>query len=186
MEVIETPLKGLLLLKNTIIGDARGYFLECFHKKKFMELTGWEGEFVQANQSLSRKNVIRGLHFQTGSSAQGKLVRVLKGKVIDTILDVRPDSPTFGQSYSVELDDSNTYQLFVPRGFAHGFSVLSDEAAFYYKCDNYYDRTAEEAINPLDPELNIDWKIPAGDMILSDKDRQAKTWAEYKKHIGAG
>ena len=186
MELISTPLQGLFIIKNNLLGDSRGYFLESFHKKKFEELTGQSVDFVQDNQSLSRKNVVRGLHFQTGEWAQAKLVRVVQGKVLDTVVDIRPESDTFGQSFSFELDDTNEYQLFVPKGFAHGFSVLTEVAVFFYKCDNYYFRDAERGIDPLDADLNINWKIEPGDHLLSEKDKQAKSWADFSRELTGG
>ena len=134
---------------------------------KFSNLTGWEGQFVQDNQSASTYGVVRGLHFQQGEYAQAKLVRVLQGKVLDVAVDLRPDSPSFGKSFAVELDESNEHQLFVPRGFAHGFSVLTEKAVFFYKCDNYYNKASESGIHPFDPTLNIQWQIDAATAILS-------------------
>lgn len=179
MELIETPLKDCWLIKNTLIGDERGYFLESFNHRKFSNLTGWEGQFVQDNQSASTYGVVRGLHFQQGEYAQAKLVRVLQGKVLDVAVDLRPDSPSFGKSFAVELDDSNEYQLFVPRGFAHGFSVLTEKAVFFYKCDNYYNKASESGIHPFDPTLNIQWQIDAATAILSAKDKAAQSWEAY-------
>lgn len=179
MELIETPLKDCWLIKNTLIGDERGYFLESFNHRKFSNLTGWEGQFVQDNQSASSYGVVRGLHFQQGEYAQAKLVRVLQGKVLDVAVDLRPDSPSFGKSFAVELDDSNEYQLFVPRGFAHGFSVLTEKAVFFYKCDNYYNKASESGIHPFDPTLNIQWQIDAATAILSAKDKAAQSWEAY-------
>lgn len=179
MELIETPLKDCWLIKNTLIGDERGYFLESFNHRKFSNLTGWEGQFVQDNQSASTYGVVRGLHFQQGEFAQAKLVRVLLGKVLDVAVDLRPDSPSFGKSFAVELDDSNEYQLFVPRGFAHGFSVLTEKAVFFYKCDNYYNKASESGIDPFDPMLNIQWQIDAASAVLSAKDKAAQSWEAY-------
>jgi dTDP-4-dehydrorhamnose 3,5-epimerase len=179
MELIETPLKDCWLIKNTLIGDERGYFLESFNHRKFSNLTGWEGQFVQDNQSASSYGVVRGLHFQQGEYAQAKLVRVLQGKVLDVAVDLRPDSPSFGKSFAVELDDSNEHQLFVPRGFAHGFSVLTEKAVFFYKCDNYYNKASESGIHPFDPTLNIQWQIDAATAILSAKDKAAQSWEAY-------
>lgn len=179
MELIETPLKDCWLIKNTIIGDERGYFLESFNHRKFSNLTGWEGQFVQDNQSASGYGVVRGLHFQRGEFAQAKLVRVLLGKVLDVAVDLRPDSPSYGLSFSVELDESNEYQLFVPRGFAHGFSVLTKKAVFFYKCDNYYNKASESGIHPFDTDLNIQWQIDSATAILSAKDKEAQSWQQY-------
>jgi len=179
MELIETPLKDCWLIRNSIFPDERGYFLESFNHKKFSSLTGWEGEFVQDNQSASSFGVVRGLHFQLGEHAQAKLVRVLQGKVLDVAVDLRPNSPSFGKMYSVELSDNNEFQLFVPRGFAHGFSVLSEKATFFYKCDNYYHKSSESGIHPFDTSLNIDWKIAKEAATLSIKDQTAQSWQQY-------
>lgn len=170
MKATETYLKDCFILEPSIFNDDRGYFFESFNKKKFEEITGQSGEFVQDNQSSSTYGVIRGLHFQKGDSAQAKLVRVLEGSVLDVAVDIRPGSPTYGKWISVELSSENKKQLYVPRGFAHGFSVLSPIAVFVYKCDNYYEKAAEGGIRFDDPFLNIDWKIPKDKGILSDKD----------------
>jgi dTDP-4-dehydrorhamnose 3,5-epimerase len=183
MEIVETTLKDCFLIKNTLFKDERGYFFECFNRKRFTEKTGFDTEFVQDNQSQSTYGVVRGLHFQTGNWAQAKLVRVLKGKVLDVALDLRPDSPTFGKSFSVELSDDNSFQLFIPRGFAHGFSVLTNEAVFFYKCDNYYHKASEGGIHPLDQHIGIDWGILKEDIILSEKDARAPSWEEFAKTI---
>lgn len=179
MQLIETPLKDCFILQNTIFHDDRGYFFESFNHKKFSQLTGWEGHFVQDNQSESVYGVVRGLHFQNGDHAQAKLVRVLKGTVLDVAVDIRPDSPSFGKSFSIELSDKNETQLFIPRGFAHGFSVLSPTATFFYKCDNYYNKPAEDGISPYDKDLAIDWQVPAEKGLLSGKDIQLPGWADY-------
>ncbi len=179
MQIIETPLKDCWLIKNSLFHDERGYFLESFNHQKFSSATGWQGHFVQDNQSASTYGVVRGLHFQRGEHAQAKLVRVVYGKVLDVAVDLRPDSPSFGKSYCVELSDNNEHQLFVPRGFAHGFSVLSDRAVFFYKCDNYYNKPSEGGIHPFDAQLAIDWQIPPGEAVLSAKDSQANSWADY-------
>jgi dTDP-4-dehydrorhamnose 3,5-epimerase len=183
MQVIPTPLRDCFIIKNTIIGDSRGYFFESFNQQKFSDLPGWQGTFVQDNQSESGYGVVRGLHFQQGEWAQAKLVRVLKGKVLDVALDIRPQSPTFGQSFSVELSDDNEYQFFLPRGFAHGFSVLSESATFFYKCDNFYNKASESGIYPYDADLAIDWKVPLEDALLSDKDKNAGKWEELKTRL---
>jgi len=183
MQLIETPLKDCYIIKNTIFKDDRGYFFESFNHRHFSQLTGWEGNFVQDNQSESVYGVVRGLHFQVGEYAQAKLVRVVKGKVLDVAVDIRPHSPSFGKSFSIVLSDENESQLFIPRGFAHGFSVISPSAAFFYKCDNYYNKPAESGINPYDADLAIDWMVPPGDAILSEKDMKAITWAEFSKGL---
>lgn len=179
MQLIETPLKDCYIIRNTIFKDDRGYFFESFNHRKFSELTGWEGNFVQDNQSESVFGVVRGLHFQADEYAQAKLVRVIKGKVLDVAVDIRRDSPSFGKSFSIELSDENENQLFIPRGFAHGFSVLSPSATFFYKCDNYYHKGSEGGINPYDKDLAIDWLIPPREAILSEKDMKAGSWADY-------
>jgi dTDP-4-dehydrorhamnose 3,5-epimerase len=163
-------LAGCFIIYDTVIKDARGYFVESFNRKRFNERTGVDIEFVQDNQSQSTKGVLRGLHFQRGDAAQAKLVRVLQGAVLDVVVDIRKGSPTFGQHLSIELSDTSHTQLFIPRGFAHGFLVLSDTAVFFYKCDNYYDKESEAGIMFNDPSLHIDWKLPSKELILSDKD----------------
>ncbi len=171
MQIEKTIIQDCYLIKNNLIGDSRGYFFESFNHQKFVELTGWQGQFVQDNQSMSRFGVVRGLHFQQGKHAQAKLVRVLQGKVLDVVVDIRPESPSFGQHITVELSDDNLHQLFVPRGCAHGFSVLSEQAVFFYKCDNYYNKAAEGGIHPFDKQLGIDWQIPLDKVLLSEKDK---------------
>jgi dTDP-4-dehydrorhamnose 3,5-epimerase len=178
MKVLETPLKGCFVVENQMLGDARGYFFEGFNHQKFAAATGWHGQFVQDNQSESAQNVVRGMHLQLGRYGQAKLVRVLKGRVLDVALDLRPASPTFGQHFAIELADDNRHQLFIPREFAHGFSVLSDTATFFYKCDNYYYKESELGIAPYDAQLGIDWKIAERNAILSAKDQVAQSWAE--------
>jgi len=170
MKVQETKLKGCFILEPQKIGDSRGYFFESFNARKFAELTGNQTTFVQDNQSFSTRGVLRGLHAQAGVHAQAKLVRVLKGEVIDVAVDVRPDSLTFGQSFAVNLSAENNLQLFVPRGFLHGFVVLSDQVEFFYKCDNFYNKESEQGVIYNDSDLNIDWRIPQDEMIISDKD----------------
>lgn len=173
MKVTETKLKGCYIIEPTKFGDSRGYFMESFNAKQFADLTGSQVDFVQDNQSFSTKGVLRGLHAQTGEDAQAKLVRVLQGKVLDVAVDVRPGSETFGQHVAVELSEENNLQLFVPRGFLHGFVVLSDIATFFYKCDNYYNKNAECGVNPLDKDLNINWEFKKEDLLLSEKDQAA-------------
>ena len=171
MNVLDTPLPGLVLLEPRVFGDARGYFFESYSERDCPGLP--DGiRFVQDNESKSRYGVVRGLHFQKAPHAQAKLVRVVSGRVLDVAVDIRPGSPTFGQSYCVELSGENHLQLFIPKGFAHGFSVLSDEVVFQYKCDEYYHPESEGAIAWDDPDLAIDWRIPAADVIVSDKDRR--------------
>ena len=170
MNVIETGIPGLLILEPRVFGDSRGYFFEAFNRKAFTDAVG-EVDFVQDNESRSSYGVVRGLHFQKGEWAQAKLVRVVEGRVLDVAVDLRPGSPTYGQHTSVELTGENHRQLFIPRGFAHGFSVLSETAVFQYKCDNYYHPEAEGAVAWDDTDLAIDWQIPADRVLLSAKDR---------------
>jgi len=181
MNIQETKLKGCFILEPRKFADERGYFFESFNEKAFNDLTGTNTHFVQDNQSYSKKGVIRGLHEQAGEHAQAKLVRVLKGEVIDVAVDARPDSPTFGQHVSIDLSAENNKQLFVPRGFLHGFSVLSDEAVFFYKCDNFYNKESEQGILYNAPELNIDWGIAAGKETVSEKDLILPTFNEFFK-----
>ncbi len=170
MKATETKLKGCFIIEPTIFKDARGYFFESFNEPKFEQLTGQNGHFVQDNQSASTYGVIRGLHFQKGEHAQAKLVRVIEGKVLDVAVDIREGSETYGQWVGVELSAENNTQLYVPRGFAHGFSVLSETAVFAYKCDNGYNKEFEGGLRFNDPDLNIDWGIPEDKMNLSEKD----------------
>jgi dTDP-4-dehydrorhamnose 3,5-epimerase len=170
MQVEETKLKDCFIIKDTLFKDPRGYFFESFNQQKFNELTRLKVQFVQDNQSKSTKGVLRGLHFQLGTHAQAKLVRVLEGKVLDVAVDIRSNSKTFGQHVAVELTAENETQLFVPRGFANGFVVLSDTATFFYKCDNYYHKLSEGGIIYNDPQLAINWQLPSGDLLLSKKD----------------
>ena len=169
MKVIQTTIPEVVIIEPDVFGDSRGYFFESYSQKKFDELVR-PVRFVQDNESKSKYGVLRGLHFQKGKDAQSKLVRVVKGRVLDVAVDIRKGSPTFGKYVSVELTEDNHRQLFVPRGFAHGFSVLSDEAIFQYKCDNLYAPHAEGAIAWNDPEIGIDWQLPAEDVLLSAKD----------------
>ncbi len=178
MKVTETYLKGCYILEPLKFEDERGYFFESFNEKAFNELTGTETHFVQDNQSYSIKNVIRGLHAQTGAHAQAKLVRVLEGEVLDVVVDVRPQSPTFGRHLAVNLSEQNNIQLFIPRGFLHGFSVLSEEAVFFYKCDNFYNKDAEQGVIYNSPELCIDWGIEAGKEVVSGKDLLLPSFSE--------
>jgi len=178
MKVTETKLKGCFILEPAKYGDSRGYFMESFNEKTFNELTGTNTHFVQDNQSYSTRGVLRGLHAQAGEHAQAKLVRVLQGEVIDVAVDVRSNSDTFGQYVAVNLSADNNLQLFVPRGFLHGFVVLSETATFFYKCDNFYHKESECGVHPLDADLAVDWQIPVQEMILSDKDQSAPTFKE--------
>jgi dTDP-4-dehydrorhamnose 3,5-epimerase len=170
MNIQSTPLDGCIILKPAVFGDERGYFYESFNQQKFNDLTGSNTVFVQDNQSFSTKGVLRGLHLQKGGSAQAKLVRVVKGEVLDVAVDLRVNSKTYGQHFGVRLSEENNLQFFVPRGFAHGFVVLSDDAIFQYKCDNYYDKAAEGGLHFADPALAIDWILPSDQLIVSAKD----------------
>jgi len=180
MRAEETRLKGCYLIHDTVFEDERGYFFESYNAEKFYKETGVKTTFVQDNQSRSVKGVLRGLHFQTGEYAQAKLVRVLKGKVLDVAVDIRRSSPTFGQHFDVVLSDTSSTQLFIPKGFAHGFLVLSDVAEFFYKCDNYYNKQSEGGIVYNDPEIKINWQMKPDELILSGKDIQLPTLASCK------
>ena len=179
MKVIKTPIEGLLLIEPRVFGDARGYFFESFNQAEFEREVG-PVHFVQDNESRSCYGVVRGLHFQKGEYAQAKLVRAVVGSVLDVAVDLRNGSPTYGRHFSVELSAENHLMLFIPRGFAHGFSVLSEHAVFQYKCDNLYNPDAEAAIAWDDPDLAIDWQIPASKVILSGKDRNHPRLSELK------
>ncbi|HPW88858.1 dTDP-4-dehydrorhamnose 3,5-epimerase [Kaistella chaponensis] len=178
MKIKETPLKDCYIIEPTVFEDDRGYFYEKFNEKKFEELTGLNGHFVQDNISKSSYGVLRGVHLQKGEHAQAKLVSCLEGKVWDVAVDLRKDSPTFGKWFGVELTPENKLQLYVPRGFGHGFSVLSDTAIFAYKCDNFYEKDAEGSVIWNDEELNIDWKLPKEVIQLSDKDQHLPLFKE--------
>ena len=169
MNIINTEIEGLIIIEPRIFKDARGYFFESFSQREFEEKI-CQTTFVQDNESYSCYGVVRGLHFQQAPFSQAKLVRVVKGAVLDVALDIREGSPTYGQHAAIELTEENHRQLFIPRGFAHGFAVLSDEVIFQYKCDNYYAPQSERGIAWNDPALNIDWRIPADKIILSEKD----------------
>jgi len=185
VKVIQTTIPEVVIIEPDVFGDSRGYFFESYSQKKFDELVR-PVRFVQDNESKSKYGVLRGLHFQKGKDAQSKLVRVVKGRVLDVAVDIRKGSPTFGKYVAVELTEDNHRQLFVPRGFAHGFSVLSEEAIFQYKCDNLYAPHAEGAIAWNDPEIGIDWHLPAEDVLLSAKDavhpmlKEAEDLFDYK------
>lgn len=170
MNVIKTDIEGLVIIEPRLFKDARGYFFESFSEREFAEKIA-QVKFVQDNESRSSYGVLRGLHFQKPPYAQAKLVRVVKGRVLDVAVDLRKGSPTYGKYVAVELSEDNHLQFFLPRGFAHGFCVLSDEVVFQYKCDNYYAPQSEGAVIWNDPDLGIDWRIPQEDVVLSDKDR---------------
>ncbi len=175
MEVIKTAIEGVYIIEPRVFKDARGYFFESFSQRDFdaqvVPLLGYTVQFVQDNESMSGYGVVRGLHYQRPPFTQSKLVRCVRGAVLDVAVDIRKGSPTFGQHVAVELTEDNHRQFFIPKGFAHGFAVLSEEAVFQYKCDRLYAPQAEGAIAWDDPALGIDWKIPASDIILSEKDR---------------
>lgn len=180
MEIIKTEIEGLLLLKPKVFTDSRGYFYESYSKREFDEAVGYPVEFVQDNQSKSSYGVVRGLHFQLPPFTQSKLVRCIKGTVLDVAVDLRKGSPTFGRHLAVELSEENKMQFFIPKGFAHGFSVLSPEAVFQYKCDNYYAPQADGGISLFDDSLGIDWHVAPADRILSDKDRKHPLLSEIE------
>lgn len=169
MNVIKTPIDGLIVIEPRVFEDARGYFCETYNEARYRE-AGIDALFVQDNQSCSSYGVVRGLHFQRPPYAQAKLVSCVRGRVLDVAVDLRKNSPTYGQWHAVELSEDNHRQYFIPRGFAHGFSVLSETAVFSYKCDNLYHPEAEGGLLLSDPTLNIDWQVPADKRIISDKD----------------
>jgi dTDP-4-dehydrorhamnose 3,5-epimerase len=181
MNFIPTKLAGCFIIEPKIILDERGYFMESFNERTFQNGVGQEVHFVQDNQSYSSKGVLRGLHYQTGEHAQAKLVRVLQGEVLDVAVDIRPNSPTFGHYEAVVLSGDNQRQFFVPRGFAHGFLVLSDTATFFYKCDNFYNKESEGGIIYNDKSINIDWSFSSDKLIISEKDKVQATIEKAKK-----
>lgn len=178
MTVEKTKLDGVLLLKPRVFKDDRGYFYEAYSLRTLSE-NGFELNFVQDNVSRSSYGTVRGLHYQAGENAQGKLVQVIKGRVLDVAVDIRFNSPTFGEHVSVELSDENNFQLWIPPGFAHGFSVLSEEAYFHYKCTAFYSKQDERAIRFDDPDLNIDWQVP--EIIMSEKDKLAGKFRDIEQ-----
>jgi dTDP-4-dehydrorhamnose 3,5-epimerase len=182
MPFIQTPIPNLLVFEPKVIQDSRGYFFEAFNLQTY-QAEGIEINFVQDNQSSSQYGVIRGLHYQLAPYAQVKLIRVLAGKILDVAVDIRKNSPTFGKSFSVELSAENKKQLFIPAGFAHGFSVLSNQAEVLYKCDSFYNKESEGGILHSDPTLSIDWKIPAGKEIVSEKDKALPLFADCKNNF---
>lgn len=183
MKATETILSGCFILEPEVFTDERGYFLESYNEKKLHQILGYSPHFVQDNQSQSVYGVVRGLHMQSGKFSQAKLVRVLEGTVIDVAVDVRLGSPTFGKWVCVELSAENQKQFFIPRGFLHGFSVISDKATFFYKCDNVYNKSSENGVDPQDISLNIDWKVTSEHVMISEKDRQAQSFIEFKSKI---
>lgn len=179
MHFINTEIEGVYIIEPRVFEDARGYFFESYSKAKF-EAAGLHYDFIQDNQSKSSYGTVRGLHFQKGEHAQAKLVRVLEGAVLDVAVDLRKGSPTYGKHVAVELSAENKRQLMIPRGFAHGFSVLSETAVFAYKCDNLYCKASEGGIRYDDPQLAIDWKVEKGKELLSEKDRNLPLVAEFE------
>jgi len=182
MQILSTTLKDLLIIQPKVYKDERGYFFECYNYEKFAEF-GINQRFVQDNQSKSSYGVIRGLHYQLEPEAQTKLVRVFSGKIFDVAVDIRKNSPTFGQWFGIELSDENYTQLLIPKGFAHGFSVLSDTAVVFYKCDYNYRPQMERGISFNDKKLNIDWKIPSDKMLVSERDRNMKGFDEAEMNF---
>lgn len=178
MNVIHTDIKDVVIIEPKVFKDARGYFFESYSKKEFDEKVR-PVDFVQDNESCSAKGVLRGLHFQIPPYAQSKLVRCVKGAVLDVAVDIRKGSPTYGCHVAVELTESNRLQMFIPRGFAHGFAVMSDIAVFQYKCDNFYHPEADGGISVLDPSLGIDWRISVENAILSEKDTKHPLLSEF-------
>lgn len=178
MDIIKTDIEGVVIIEPRIFKDSRGYFFESFSKREFDEKVG-HVDFVQDNESCSTKGVMRGLHFQRPPFAQAKLVRCVKGRVLDVAVDIRKGSPTYGKHVAVELTEDNHRQFFIPRGFAHGFAVLSDVAVFQYKCDNYYHPEADGGISIVDPSLGIDWQLDPSQAILSDKDTRHPLLADF-------
>lgn len=180
MEVIKTGIEGVFIIEPKVFGDNRGYFFESFNAREFAEKTGKEVIFVQDNESMSHYGVLRGLHFQLPPYSQSKLVRVVKGKVLDVAVDIRKGSSTYGKYVSCEMTGENKRQFFVPKGFAHGFCVLSDEAVFQYKCDEFYHPEAEGAIAWNDPDIAINWPITAEEIILSEKDKHHSCLKDFE------
>lgn len=179
MNVIKTDIEGVVVIEPRVFDDARGYFFESYSKRRFDEVVR-PIEFVQDNESMSTRGVIRGLHFQQPPFSQSKLVRCVRGAVLDVVVDIRRGSPTYGRHIAVELTGENRRQLFVPRGFAHGFAVLSDEAVFQYKCDNYYHPESEGGISIADHSLGIDWRIDPAEAILSEKDLRNPMFSDFE------
>jgi len=182
MKIIETPLPGLLIIEPSVFEDHRGYFIESYHNQRYVD-AGIKAQFIQDNESKSGRGVVRGLHYQLNPVAQAKLVRVVFGVVYDVAVDLRKGSPTFGEWFGLELNEKSKNQLYVPHGFAHGFSVLSETAVFSYKCDNIYNKEAERAINPFDPQLAIDWQLNESEWKVSDKDRMAPLFADAEMNF---
>lgn len=182
MNVIETGIEGLVIIEPRVFEDDRGYFYECFNAQRYRE-HGIDCEFVQDNEAKSSYGVVRGLHYQVAPYGQAKLVRVTEGKVLDVVVDIRPESATFGQTFSVELSAENKRQFFVPSGFAHGYAVLSPTAVFSYKCgESFYEKDYEAGIHCLDPQLKIDWMVPNDSILLSEKDKAQPMFSSHKPY----
>ena len=172
MAVIKTAIEGVYIIEPTVFGDERGYFFESYNEERFRSETGIDVHFVQDNESRSKRGVLRGLHFQKKPYAQAKLVRVVQGKVLDVVVDIRKESPTFGKHIAVELSGDNHRQLFIPKGFAHGYVVMEDDTVFQYKCDEFYHPEAEGGIAWNDPDIGIEWGVAESDITLSEKDKR--------------
>lgn len=183
MKIVQTGIEGLFIVEPKIFKDDRGYFFESFSLEKFSQLTGVEISFVQDNESCSSKGVLRGMHFQKGDFAQAKLVRVVRGSVQDVAVDLRSGSPTFGKYFSVLLSGENKRQFYIPEGFAHGFLSLEEGTVFQYKCSRYYEPSSEGSIRWNDPDLAIKWSLPESQLLLSEKDRIAPSFAEFSESI---
>ena len=182
MPISKTDLPGLLIYEPKVFEDSRGYFFESFNKALFLQ-EGMEINFVQDNQSSSQFGVIRGLHYQLNPKAQAKLIRVLSGKILDIVVDIRKGSPGYEKQFIIELSAENKKQLFIPKGFAHGFSVLSERAEVFYKCDEYYSPDLEAGIHHNDAQLKIDWQIPAGKELVSEKDQKLSSFTDHKNNF---
>lgn len=182
MKISDTPLAGVKIVELDVFSDTRGYFFESYNREKMMK-AGIDNDFLQDNESLSSYGVVRGLHYQLEPFSQAKLVRVISGAVFDVAVDLRKESPTFGKWFGIELSGENKRQLYIPKGFAHGFSVLSPSAVFSYKCDNLYHKASERAIRFDDPTLNIDWKVSASQQVISDKDRKAPYFSDAEMNF---
>ena len=181
MQIEKTKLAGCVVVTPKIVADERGYFMESFRQSWMDSLAEFSGNFVQDNQSFSHYGTIRGLHFQEGKHAQSKLVRVIQGTILDVVVDIQQESPTFGKHITVELSAAKQNQLWIPKGFAHGFSVLSETAIVYYKCDAYYHKASEGGIHPLDKDLAIDWQLPKEKLRISEKDALLPTFNSIYK-----
>jgi dTDP-4-dehydrorhamnose 3,5-epimerase len=182
MPFTKTHFPGLLIFEPTVFEDSRGYFFESYNQKLFSE-NGIEINFVQDNQALSSYGIVRGLHFQMNPFAQTKLIRVLSGKIIDAVVDIRKNSPTYGHAYTIELSAENKKQLLIPKGFAHGYSVISETAEVFYKCDAFYHKESEGGILWNDPKLNIDWKVPVDEVVVSEKDARYPSLENCKNNF---